>query len=287
MDTTKTASQPHVKAWRVRTPRLAATRARLRDDTTDGKSALQRHEAQADALAKDDIEEIDGDVDLVCRTRLIRMYHKARHLLDDPTDALLLVEVLDNLLLFCDFPSPFTFPSAPKPLRTNLHTSSSVIATGLLSEADYGLMCESMRFDRAWPHALLSIRRVRSAICEAAQPTGSIREGAHISVLGGKVWRNPLRRSLSPSGWDLLYRLVSSILSTFAMSTYRCAARQIPCGDCVVRETYTFADWARFTNFSIEEGRYPEWQLGHTAPIEVIFRRYGGILSNFPSPRAA
>ena len=232
---------------------------------------LQEIEALVEAL------ENGHDSVSACHVRLLNLYAVVRQSLKYTADVVLMLDVMDNLLRFVISRNSSLLVRA-KASACKSPYQFLCDTDGVLSRDDYQVMCDGMRHA---PHGMISVRKVRNAICEAEQPPGAFREGIHIEVLGGKVWRNHLRQGLFPRGWDMMYRMVGLVVPPKGAAALTWLHGKTPCATCALMETYTFADWARLRTLCYDGARYTKWQQpGEEDTLDVMFARYRAVPSS-------
>ncbi|GAA5975088.1 hypothetical protein JCM11641_000027 [Rhodosporidiobolus odoratus] len=92
------------------------------------------------------------------------------------------------------------------------------------------------------------------------------KEGQHVLLLGGKVWKNPLQKKWPREAWDLFYQFVA-------------------CPGCSLIATHSLPTWA--TNRRLATlGHFPAWLGPNESTAERVFRLSGMVICTSNSCQA-
>lgn len=95
-------------------------------------------------------------------------------------------------------------------LSLDLQSVQQLLQGDRLDMADYDRLWRAMKYTNVHQEGKITVQVVRNAICDAENvDREDERSGAFIVLLGGKVWKSPLDREMSPQGWNMFYRFVS------------------------------------------------------------------------------
>ena len=171
--------------------------------------------AELEAAAAEIDAESAYDVSVTgCRERFLNLYTKTRELLADEKqfkEQRFALDVLDGLLRYVISRVPRILVRAKSSSCAGVY-AFLVDAENVLVDEDYHVLCRAATFDNVHRGGCITTRIARNVICEAENPALQAAERAseeHIDLLGGRIWRKPLKKGLTPRGWDMVYRLVS------------------------------------------------------------------------------
>ena len=91
-------------------------------------------------------------------------------------------------------------------------TVQCFLASDALSEEEHARLWRALKYNNVNQEGKITVDVIRNAICDAENDNDldhGGREGEHIELLGGKVWKTPLETEVTLRGWNHFYRFVS------------------------------------------------------------------------------